>query len=110
MLQITFRHMHSSDVLRELAEELLERMHARAHGAERCHLVLDLLTQDAERAPHLFTAHVDVSFGFPDSLLHASSEHEDAATAVREVFATIERQLTSHQHRHLTNTRGQRAV
>jgi len=105
MLQVTFRHMDSSEALREIAQEQVERLHVRAHGAERCHLVLDLVSNDPERRRHLFSAHVDISFGFPDSLLHASSVEEDAASAVREAFASIERQLTSLQQRHTSVSR-----
>jgi ribosome-associated translation inhibitor RaiA len=100
MLQVTFRHMDASDALRTVAQELLDKLHARSHGAERCHLVIDLVSAEHDRKPAQFTAHIDVSFGFPDSLLHASSMHEEASVAVRDAFASVERQLTTHHRRH----------
>lgn len=99
MLQVTFRHMDASDALRTVAQEQLDKLHVRAHGTERCHLVVDLVSAQHDRKPAQFTVHVDVSFGFPDSLLHATSLHEDAAVAVREAFASVERQLTPHHRR-----------
>ena len=97
MLQVTFRHMTASDALRTVAQELLEKLHARTNGTERCHLVIDCVTADQERKPGQFTAHIDISFGTAGSLLHATSAQDDAAVAVREAFASIDRQLVEHR-------------
>jgi ribosome-associated translation inhibitor RaiA len=105
MLQVTFRHMSASSALRVVATELLQKLQTRAHGAERCHLVIDQVTAQHDHKPALISAHLDVSFGFPDSLFHATSVHADAAEAVREAFASIERQLTDRQKRQLTEAR-----
>ena len=105
MLQVTFRHMSASTTLRALASELLEKLQTRAHGAERCHLVIDQIISAHDHKPAQFSAHVDISFGFPDSLFHASSVQTDAVEAVREAFANIERQLTDHQKRHQSEVR-----
>ena len=105
MLQVTFRHMSASTSIRELATELLEKLQTRAHGAERCHLVIDRVSAQHDHKPALISAHLDVSFGFADSLFHASSEQPDAAEAVRDAFASIERQLTDHQKRHQAEAR-----
>lgn len=105
MLQVTFRHMSASPMLREVAAELLEKLHARSHGAERCHLVIDRTTTHHDHNATQISVHLDMSFGFPDSLFHASSVHADAVEAVREVFASIERQLTDRQKRQLTEAR-----
>ena len=98
MLQITYRHMSASDALRSLSQELLDKLHPHAHGAERCHLVIDCTGASHGRAAR-FSAHIDVSFGFADSLLHATSLHDDAPTAIREAFAHIERQIVDQRHR-----------
>ena len=100
MLQVTFRHMDASDALRTVAQESLDKLHTRSHGAERCHLVVDLVSAEHDRKPAQFTAHVDVSFGSRGSLRHASSLHADAAAAVRDAFASVERQLAPHHRRH----------
>ena len=105
MLQVTFRHMSASTALRAEADELLAKLHARSHGAERCHLVIDCTAAQHDHKPALFSAHVDISFGFPDSLFHATSVEADAAEAVRDAFASIERQLTDRQKRHQAEAR-----
>jgi ribosome-associated translation inhibitor RaiA len=97
--------MSASAALRELASDLLERLHTRAHGAERCHLVIDCVTALHDHKPAQISAHVDISFGAPDSLFHATSVLADAAEAVRDAFASIERQLTDRQKRHMTEAR-----
>jgi len=105
MLQVTFRHMSASEALRAVAADLLEKLHARSHGTERCHLVIDRVTAKEDHKPAQFIAHVDISFGFPDSLYHATSIQGDAADAVGEAFTSIERQLTNRRQRHQTEAR-----
>jgi ribosome-associated translation inhibitor RaiA len=83
-----------------MASDLLVKLRARSHGAERCHLVIDRLTAKEDHKPAQVTAHVDISFGFPDSLFHATSVQGDATEAVGEAFASIERQLTNKRQRH----------
>jgi ribosome-associated translation inhibitor RaiA len=97
--------MSASEALRTVATDLLEKLHARSHGAERCHLVIDRMTAKEDRKPAQFIAHVDISFGFPDSLFHATSVEGDATEAVGEAFASIERQLTNKRQRHQTEAR-----
>lgn len=105
MLQVTFRHMSASAALQVVAAELLEKLQNRAHGVERCHLVVDQVTAQHDHKPALISAHLDVSFGFPDSLFHATSVQADAGEAVRDAFASIERQLTDRLNRKWTEER-----
>ncbi|MDB4990139.1 MAG: Sigma 54 modulation protein / ribosomal protein [Myxococcaceae bacterium] len=110
MLQVTFRHMSASDALRSLAVELLDKLHVRAHGAERCHLVVDLVSRQPGHKPAQFTVHMEVSFGLHEAQFHASSTADDASDAIREVFASIERQLHDRRTRLHGNERATSAL
>jgi len=98
MLQITYRHMTSTDSLREVAEEKFARLTSHFAGPVRCHLVIDCRTGHARKGEQ-FTAHADLTIGREDTRIDATVSHAQAACAVREVFARLERQLTARQER-----------
>ena len=98
MLQITFRHMDSTDSLRDVAEEKFDRLRAHYEGPVRCHVVIDGPT-GASRKGAEFTVHADLTLGREDTRIDAATHHAQAACAVREVFARIERQLASRRER-----------
>jgi len=99
MLQITFRHMDSSESLRAGAEERLARLQQHHEGAIRCRVVIDCAGTSESRAPDQFTVHVDLSIGAEHAQAHATSSHEDAGSALREAFSHAERQLEVHHKR-----------
>jgi len=98
MLQITFRHMTSSDALRTLAQEKFERLSTHYVGPVRCHLVIDCRTGHARKGAQ-FTVHADLTIGREDTRIDATAAHTQAPSAVREVFALLDRQLASRQQR-----------
>lgn len=99
MLQITFRHMDSADSLRTLAEEKFAKLRAHHASPVRCHLVIDRPSTAHSSNYRQFMAHADLSLGREDMRFDAQAAHEEAACAVREVFARIERQVAAHEAR-----------
>lgn len=99
MLQLTFRHMDSSESLRATAEEQLQRLQHHHEGAIRCRVVLDCEGTTESRAPSEFTAHVDLSIDDEHAQAHATRSHEDAVCAMRDAFASAARQLVAHGRR-----------
>lgn len=98
MLQITYRHMASTDSLREVAEEKFARISTHFAGPVRCHLVIDCRTGHARKGEQ-FTVHADLTIGREDTRIDANVSHAQAACAVREVFVRLERQLASRKER-----------
>lgn len=98
MLQITYRHMTSSESLRIVAEEKFERVQAHFQEPVRCHLVVDCCTGHARKGDK-FEAHVTLALVTGDLHVEATGSHEQAATAVRRAFEHVERQLASRNGR-----------
>lgn len=98
MLQITYRHMTSTDSLRSVAEEKFARLSAHFAGPVRCHLVVDCRTGHAKKGEQ-FKVHADLTIGREDTRIDATVSHDQAACAVREVFARLDRQLASRKER-----------
>ena len=98
MLQITYRHMTSSDTLRLVAEEKFEKIQAHLRGTARCHLVVDSRAGHARRGDQ-FIAHAELTVHELDLHIEANATHDHAATAVRKVFDHVERQLASRTGR-----------
>lgn len=97
MLQITFRHMPSTDTVRAVAEEKLEKLQEH-HPTMRCHLVIDCKPGRARKGEE-FTAHAALTVGSGHLHLDAQANAEHATCAVREVFDHLERQLKEHDAR-----------
>ena len=87
---IELKHVGPKDHVRRLLEELIGRLEAKLdHGADDAtsvHVVFE-----EERAHRLFRA--SLTCHVPGHTLAAHEEHRDAGTAIREVFAEVERQL-----------------
>lgn len=98
MLQITFRHMTSSETLRTVAEERFEKIQGHLRVTARCHLVVDNCAAHACKGDH-FVAHAELTVHELDLRIEANATHEQAATAVRRVFEHMERQLASRNGR-----------
>lgn len=92
MLQITFRHMDSSSALRTVAEEKFERLRSHFTSAPRCHVVVEDAPGHARKGG-AFSVHVELSVGGEDLHLAAKAVHPQAASAVREAFECLERQI-----------------
>lgn len=98
MLQITFRHTESSESLRALAEEKLEKLSPHFTTAPRCQLVIDTAPGHSRKGG-AFSAHVELSLGEEHLHIGGQAEREHAACAVREAFAHVERQLHARGQR-----------
>jgi len=98
MLQITFRHMTSSESLCAVAQEKFEKLGRHFNESVHCHLVIDCCPGHVYKGDQ-FTAHVELTLGAADLRVDASAKHEQAATAVRRAFDHVERQLMSRYGR-----------
>ena len=93
MLQVTFRNMSSTSAVCDLAQQKLAKIENHVRGKPFCSLVLEHRPNHA-RKDQQYCAHIDLrSPGAYE--LYATIEAEHPLTAVREVFATLERQLAS---------------
>jgi len=104
MLQITYRHMTSSDSVHDLASEKFAKISEYFDESTRCHLVVDCCSGHA-RKEEQFVAHVELVVGAADLRIDATAAHELAATAVRKAFEHIERQVASRHGRGLLHLR-----
>jgi ribosome-associated translation inhibitor RaiA len=105
MLDITFRHLEGSESVRSLAEELLARLAKNHTAAMRCHLVIEQTSRAHVHSDAHFAAHLELSFGQAAMKFQAQSTHEDALTAVREVFAKVDTQVARHVGRRASTLR-----
>lgn len=98
-LQITFRHMSTSDSLRELAEEKLRKLEVRYPDILGCHVVVEVNPASRNRKGSLCTTHVEVTLGRQHVRISAMSSHADAAAGMREAFENIRRQIETRVER-----------
>ena len=93
-LQITFRHMESSDALRELANEKLRKLQSHHPDAINCHVVVD--AAGSHRKGNECITHVELTVGGQHTRIAAEATHEDAYTGMRHAFENLKRQIESH--------------
>jgi ribosomal subunit interface protein len=102
-LQITYRHMESSEALTISVHEHLRKLDLFHDRILSCRVVIE--------APHKHhhkgrLYHVSIEMKLPDGKLVASRApernhaHEDAYVAIRDAFDAMRRQLESHTKRH----------
>lgn len=89
MLQMTFRHVPTSDALQTHAEEQLSKLRQRFPSATACHVVVE-----GSKQPHdgRFHVHLELSVSNHHPRISARAAHEDAFCATREVFDKALRQ------------------
>lgn len=90
MLQMTFRHVPTSDALHALAEEQLTKLRTRYPDASACHVVVEAANQT--HAVKHFEVHLELSVSRSHPRISARASHEDAFCATREVFEKALRQ------------------
>jgi len=87
---IELKHVGPRAHVRELLEELLDRLEGKlacfARDATSCHIVFE-----EQRAHQLYRA--SLTCHVPKQILAAHEERRDAGEVIRNVFADIERQL-----------------
>lgn len=93
MLQITFRNMLSTPTVWDLAQHKFSNLANQLRGDPFCSLVLEHQPEYVRRDEQ-FCAHIDLRLGSQQEL-HATVEAEHATTAIREVFAILQRQLAA---------------
>jgi putative sigma-54 modulation protein len=93
-VNITFRHVKSSDALKDYTYEKLERLHKYFDGVVEGHVVLSL-----EKIRHM----VELTLSANGTRMNAKAEDGDFHAAIDKAIAKIERQLVRHKeklHRH----------
>lgn len=98
-LQVTFRHMESSEPLRQLAEEKLAKLRSHFPDAMDCHVVIDSPAQGHHRKGNEFVTHVEVTVGRQHTRISAEASHEDAYAGMRQAFENLTRQIESKTKR-----------
>jgi ribosomal subunit interface protein len=92
--KLEFKNFSPSHRLRELVEELIERLDRHAPHSPDDTILLRLFVD--ENAPRKLY-HVSLTCDVPGRMLAAQEERHDAEEAVRKVFVEIERQLEKHK-------------
>ena len=98
-LQVTFRHMQSSEPLEQLAVEKLAKLKTHYPDALDCHVVVDCPGYPHHRKGQDAVVHVELTVGRTHSRMVAEARHEDAYAAMRQAFDNLERQITSRVDR-----------
>ena len=94
-LQVTFRHMPTSEPLQQLATEKLAKLKHHYPDALDCHVVVDCPGYPHHRKGQEAHVHVDLTVGRTHMRIMAEARHEDAYAAMRQAFDNIERQVAS---------------
>lgn len=92
-LQVTFRHLASSESLTELAEKRLDRLRAIFPDATDCHVVVEQPNAEHHRKGVPFRAHVEITVGRSHARVTAEAHHESAYAAMRRAFDNVRRQI-----------------
>ena len=98
-LQVTFRHMQSSEPLEQLAVEKLAKLKTHYPDALDCHVVVDCPGYPHHRKGQDAVVHEELTVGRTHSRMVAEARHEDAYAAMRQAFDNLERQITSRVDR-----------
>ena len=98
-LQITFRGMAPSEMLRDVAHQKFEKTVRQLEPSARCRVVLDRpIGSQRKGAP--VRAHVELRGPVQGVRISVLASHVDAASAVREAFQRIQRQVNSLERTH----------
>lgn len=98
-LQVTFRHMPTSDALQQLADEKLAKLKQHYPDALDCHVVVDCPGYPHHRKGQQAVVHVELTIGRTHTRVGAEARHEDAYAAMRQAFENLDRQITTRIER-----------
>jgi putative sigma-54 modulation protein len=98
-LQVTFRHMPTSEPLQALAAEKLAKLKQHYPDALDCHVVIDCPNYPHHRKGQEMVVHVELTVARTHSRIVGEARHEDAYAAVRQAFDNIDRQVSSRADR-----------